>query len=33
MKKKKQKTQDSYGKINKLTLQNLHINQAKIEQE
>ena len=25
------KTQDSYGKINKPSLQNLHINQAKME--
>ena len=32
-KKTKNKTQDSYGKINKPSLQNLHINQAKIEQE
>ena len=28
---KKKKTQDSYGKINKPSLQNLHINQAKME--
>ena len=27
----KKKTQDSYGKINKPSLQNLHINQAKME--
>ena len=29
----KKKTQDSYGKINKQSLQNLHINHAKNEQE